>query len=121
MHVDASFVPLEAIAERPLPDVIATGELCAVLRALGEPQRMRIFTLLYAGERCVCDIEAAVRLPQNLVSHHLRTLREAGLLQSRKDGRWMYYCINKERVAAMQPLMSDLFDASRVNDAPANC
>lgn len=91
------------------------------MKALGEPHRLRIFTLLQAGERCVCDIEAGMRLPQNLVSHHLRILREAGLVEFRKDGRWSYYCINRETLAGFHLALNQWFDPARIADSPAQC
>lgn len=118
MNVDARIIPLESISTVHNLD---EGWLCAIFKALGEPQRLRIYKLLFDGERCVCDIEASVRLPQNLVSHHLRVLRDAGLIEFRKERRWSYYRISKAQQATLQPAMSDLFDPSRVSDAPAQC
>lgn len=121
MGVDSSIILFNAITTTSKTDQTLRDAFCAAMKALGEPQRLRIFTLLFAGERCVCDIEAAVRLPQNLVSYHLRSLREAGLVEARKDGRWMYYRINKMHLAKLQPAMADLFDVTLVSDAPAQC
>ena len=119
MSIDAipemnRFVPLDAI-EPPQP------ELLAVLHALADANRLRIFLLLRAGERCVCDIETSVHLPQNLVSHHLRVLREAGLIRSRRDGRWAYYAVDAVRLAALQPALGRLFDPTSVGADAAQC
>ena len=117
MNVDTSVVLFRDIGA----EEAAFDPLCLALKALAEPQRLRMFDLLFAGERCVCDIEQAMHLPQNLVSHHLRNLREAGLVEMRRDGRWAYYRINKQRLAMLRPVLGDLFDPGRVIDAPANC
>jgi ArsR family transcriptional regulator len=69
-------------------------------RALGDGTRMRILELLANGELCVCDLTAAIDIPQPLLSHHLRILREAGFITARKDGRWSYYALNPERLEA---------------------
>ena len=69
-------------------------------RALGDTTRMRILALLARGELCVCDLTAAIDIPQPLLSHHLRILREAGFITARKDGRWSYYALNPERLEA---------------------
>lgn len=69
-------------------------------RALGDPTRMRILELLAGGERCVCELTGVLDLPQPLLSHHLKTLREAGFLHVRKEGRWMYYRLDPERLEA---------------------
>ena len=76
--------------------------LARIFRALGDPARLQILDILSqrAGEVCVCDLEGTVGLPdevtgdrpkQPTVSHHLRVLRECGLIDSRKRGQWVYY------------------------------
>jgi ArsR family transcriptional regulator len=62
-------------------------------RALGDETRLSIFERLIPGEQCVADLMASTGLGQSLVSHHLRTLRDAGLVTDRRDGRWVYYTI----------------------------
>ena len=60
-------------------------------RALGDETRLRILQLLGDGELCVADLVERAALGQSLVSHHLGTLRRAGLVAKRTDGRWAYY------------------------------
>jgi ArsR family transcriptional regulator, arsenate/arsenite/antimonite-responsive transcriptional repressor len=62
-----------------------------LFRALSDPRRLRILDLLRAGEQCVCDLQAALDCGQSLLSFHLKTLRDAGLVAMRKDGRWSHY------------------------------
>lgn len=62
-----------------------------VFKALADPTRIRILGLLATGEICVCHIHESLRLPQSLVSRHLAYLRRAGLVETRKDGLWVYY------------------------------
>lgn len=62
-------------------------------RALGDETRLYLLELLTAGERTVADLMSATALGQSLVSHHLRTLRQAGLVLTRRDGRWVHYTI----------------------------
>lgn len=69
-------------------------------RALGDPTRLRLLDLLAGGERCVCELTDAMDLPQPLLSHHLKTLREAGFIHARKEGRWTYYRLDPERLEA---------------------
>ncbi|WP_392544039.1 ArsR/SmtB family transcription factor [Oryzobacter telluris] len=79
----------------------------AVFKALGDPVRLRIFSLIASapnGELCVCDV-LDVGVSQPTVSHHLRKLREAGLLTSRKDGTWVHYRVAPEALAAMAALL----------------
>jgi len=63
----------------------------AVLKAAADPNRARILKMLEGGEMCVCQIVAALGLSQSTVSKHLFLLRAAGLLEERKDGRWVYF------------------------------
>ena len=62
-----------------------------VFRALSDATRLRVLDLLRDGERCVCELEAALDTGQSLLSFHLKTLREAGLVTYRKEGRWAHY------------------------------
>ncbi|MCL4506826.1 MAG: metalloregulator ArsR/SmtB family transcription factor [Chloroflexi bacterium] len=101
----------------------AAGDVQAILpllKLMSEPNRLRIFALLAGGERCVCDIEADMRLPQNLVSHHLGLLRDAGFIRARRAGRWVYYSVNKEMLASVYPVICRLFNPECVNDGASN-
>jgi DNA-binding transcriptional ArsR family regulator len=78
---------------RGLPPTLAlAAELNGVL---SDGNRLRILCLLKAGELCVCEIWQHLTLPQNLVSHHLRAMRQVGLLKSRKDGLKVFYALDK--------------------------
>jgi ArsR family transcriptional regulator len=78
------------------------------LRAVTEPNRARIVALLGHGEHCVCDVGEMLGLSPALVSHHLRTLRAAGILRERKSGRWVYYSLDLERLATLRAAIADL-------------
>ena len=78
------------------------------LQAVAEPNRARIVALLSHGEHCVCDAGEMLGLSTALVSHHLRTLRASGLLRERKSGRWVYYSLDLERLAALRAAIADL-------------
>ena len=70
-----------------------------IFKALGDETRLRIMALLVDGdELCVCDIMAALSLPQSTVSRHLSYLRNSGLLIDRRQGVWMYYRLNRDGV-----------------------
>ena len=80
-------------------------------KALGDETRLRIMALILGGqELCVCDIMAALDLPQSTVSRHLSYLRNTGLVNDRRQGIWMYYTINKERTEYAS-ILSDLLSA----------
>ncbi|MPZ79694.1 MAG: metalloregulator ArsR/SmtB family transcription factor [Actinophytocola sp.] len=64
-----------------------------MFKALGDPVRLRLLSLITSagGEVCVCDLTAAFDLTQPTISHHLKVLREAGLVDSQRRGTWVYY------------------------------
>lgn len=68
-------------------------ELAEGLKALSDPNRLRMICLLLRGERCVCEVERELGVSQQLASHHLNVLREAGLLTARKEGTSSYYSV----------------------------
>jgi ArsR family transcriptional regulator, arsenate/arsenite/antimonite-responsive transcriptional repressor len=85
----------------PLPDARA-DELSALYKALGDPTRIQILHILATAREpvCVCDFTAAFELGQPTISHHLATLREAGIVTSFKRGIWAFYRLNPAMSAA---------------------
>jgi len=78
------------------------------LLILANPVRLQILDILarHQEQVCVCDIEAAVPVKQPTVSHHLRLLREAGLIDCERRGLWAYYFVRREAVAALRERIS---------------
>lgn len=72
------------------------------LKTLGGNTRLDIILLLATGEKCVCEIFEKLKLPQNLVSHHLGILRQNNLIINRKEGKWVHYSLNKESMEELQ-------------------
>jgi len=68
------------------------------LKIISEENRLKIFCLLKEGEKCVCEIWQCLKLAQNLTSHHLKTLKDFGLVSSRQEGLKVIYSINKKVV-----------------------
>jgi ArsR family transcriptional regulator len=85
------------------------------LELLAHPIRLTLLGILcrQAGEVCVCDLEAAVPVKQPTVSHHLRLLREAGLVQVERRGQWAHYRIDAEAVASLSLGVEDVLSALR--------
>jgi ArsR family transcriptional regulator, arsenate/arsenite/antimonite-responsive transcriptional repressor len=83
-----------------------------VLKALADPQRLRMLSLIAAQPQdeplCVCDIETGFDLTQGTISHHLRVLREAGLVTVSKQGLWHYYALAPEGLAPVNALLRGL-------------
>lgn len=77
-------------------DIRAAEQLARVFKALGDPTRVRLVSLIAAhadAEACVCDLTDPVGLSQPTVSHHLKQLVDAGLISREQRGRWSYYRI----------------------------
>lgn len=75
-----------------------TAKPLSTLRVLADEARLRILGLLARRELCVCEMVGALKLSQPLVSHHLSVLRRAGLLASRRKGKWVYYTLARPRM-----------------------
>jgi ArsR family transcriptional regulator, arsenate/arsenite/antimonite-responsive transcriptional repressor len=69
--------------------------------ALSDPTRLRIVELLTAGEWCVCDLQVELEAAQSRLSFHLKKLKEAGIVEDRRAGRWSYYSLNGEALEEM--------------------
>lgn len=65
--------------------------LAEIAAALAEPNRLRLLGMLVRGERCLGDLVSGIELVSSTVSNHMAVLRRAGLVQVRKDGRWMHF------------------------------
>jgi ArsR family transcriptional regulator len=78
------------------------------LRAVAEPLRWRILALLGREELCVCHLVEALDTPQSLVSHHLRALREAGLVESGRYRYWTYYRLRPEALEDLSRRLTEL-------------
>ena len=83
------------LTREPLTADLA-GDLARMFKALGDPARLRLLSLVAShenGEACVCDISDTFDLSQPTISHHLKVLREAGLLDCERRGTWVYYWV----------------------------
>jgi ArsR family transcriptional regulator, arsenate/arsenite/antimonite-responsive transcriptional repressor len=84
------------------------GELATLFKAIADPVRLRLLSLIAChegGEACVCDLTGAFELTGPTISHHLRVLREAGLIGSERRGTWVYYWINPAVLARLSALL----------------
>jgi ArsR family transcriptional regulator len=105
---DAETCAQPALVGEPIDEAAATG-LAQVFKALGDPVRLRLVSLIGArqgGEACVCDLTSAFDLTQPTISHHLKVLREAGLIDSERRGTWVYYRLVPESLDRMAGLLA---------------
>jgi ArsR family transcriptional regulator, arsenate/arsenite/antimonite-responsive transcriptional repressor len=82
------------------------------MKALSDEKRLRILEQLAGGERCVCDLTDALEAGQSLLSFHLKTLKDAGLVSDRRAGRWVHYSINAEALAELEDVVRGLRESA---------
>ena len=95
------------LAAAPLREDQAV-DLAHAFKALGDPVRLRLLSLIASfpgGEACVCELTEAFDLTGPTISHHLRVLRETGLVTSERRGTWIYYQVTPDRLAALSALL----------------
>lgn len=83
-------------------------DLAPGFKALADPVRLRLLSLIAArngGEVCVCELTDAFTVSGPTISHHLKVLREAGLIDCQRRGTWVYYWIVRARLAALSQLL----------------
>jgi len=101
-----------------ITDVEATLRL---FRALGDETRLRLLEQLHGGEQCVCDLTDELEASQSRLSFHLKTLKDAGLVTDRREGRWVYYAINPEALATLERVLAGLKPARLTVRAARTC
>ena len=79
-----------------------------IFHALSDETRLGVLQMLGNGERCVCDLQDALRVAQSRLSFHLKVLKEAGLVTDRKDGRWSYYTLVPEALTEAHDIVHTL-------------
>lgn len=95
------------VLRQPLSDEQAT-ELARVFKAIGEPVRLRLLSLIAShagGEVCVCDLNEAFDLSGPTISHHLKVLREAGVIAGERRGTWIYYRVRTEMLTVLSEVL----------------
>ena len=76
-------------------------------RALSDPLRIQIIELLRSQELCVCELCERLEVNQSKLSFHLKNLKEANLIRSRQEGRWMYYSLNLAQFVTLEQYLSE--------------
>jgi ArsR family transcriptional regulator len=116
---DVSACVFAPLVREPL-SVEAAAEMAVKLKALADPVRLRLFSSVAShagGEACVCDISGGFEVSQPTISHHLKVLRDAGLLTSQRRASWVYYAVVPEALRDLSSLLN--VDADTVIGASA--
>ena len=94
------------------------------LKALSDPTRLSILDVLMEGVQCNCEISERLGLSLSLVSHHLRTLRQADLVLAERDSddaRWIYYSASRDVLEQLGQVMNHLLDINRIQPRVPSC
>jgi len=94
------------------------------LRAVAEPNRLKILDLIMSGIQCNCNLGDSLDMKPNLISHHINILENAGFITLKRDpidARWVYYSINKMELEEFKKLMDEFFNSSRVKPKEQYC
>lgn len=101
-----------------------TTQIAAGFHALSDPLRLQVVELLRERELCVCELCEQLEVSQSKLSFHLKTLKEATLVRSRQEGRWIYYSLNLPQFAALEQYLAEyrrfspMLPVRRCQDAP---
>lgn len=109
------------LVSEPL-DAMEAEELALLFKAIADPVRLRLLSLIAChegGEACVCDLTTAFDLTPPTISHHLKVLKQAGLIDSQRRGTWVYYWINPPILARLSALLGPRPSALAGTSGPA--
>ncbi len=115
---------LNYLPPNPASPPVDLDHMARLLRVLAEPNRLLIFHFLMEGVQCNCELGESLQMAPNLISHHLRVLREAGLINVERDtldARWMYYSINRQALEELNQVFGVFFDPKRIKPRRLTC
>ena len=107
--VDGTGACCAPLTRRPLPAARAAA-LARLFRALGDPARLQLLALIGShegGEACVCELSGVFDLSGPTISHHLKVLREAGLVAGERRGTWVYYRVEPDALRRLSAVLGD--------------
>ncbi|MBV7271382.1 winged helix-turn-helix transcriptional regulator [Clostridium sp. PL3] len=96
-----------------------------IFKALSDPSRLKILDMLSCGEKCACELLEYFDFTQPTLSHHMKVLMECGLVKSRKEGLWSYYCLDNSNsnrlVLFLMNILTDTDDCICKKKNKSNC
>ena len=97
------------------------GEFALLFKALSDETRLKIIAQLSGEEKCACSILESLSITQPTLSYHMKMLTESGLVNGRKDGNWMRYTINTQRLQEMQNCLEEIKQAEGSAASSGTC
>jgi len=104
-----------------MPATQSVPRLAQVFHALSDETRLCLVAMLGSRERCVCDLTAALETGQSRLSFHLKTLKEAGLVRDRREGRWVYYSLVPGALDGIEDAVAHLTPGAAIQASRARC
>lgn len=105
----------------PSAAALDTAQAARWFHALSDETRLEIVERLIGGERCVCELTDDLDAAQSRLSFHLKTLKDAGLVSDRRDGRWVYYTLNSGTLDEIGALLGSLKQGMRAARQRGSC
>ena len=96
-------------------------ETAKVFKAFCDPNRLMIIDMLKHGEKCACNLLDKMNISQSTLSHHMKILCESGVVNCRRDGKWMYYSLNKKGFEIIENLLTEIMKSAVFVDAVEKC
>jgi ArsR family transcriptional regulator len=97
------------------------NEMAKVFKALCDPNRLMIIEMLQDGEKCACQLLDDLHIGQSTLSHHMKSLCESGVVNCRREGKWMYYSLRKTGCEAAYNLLAGIMNASEQSNVDKRC
>ena len=96
-------------------------EAARVFKALGDPNRLAIIEMLRGGERCACMLLEELHITQPTLSHHMKTLCESGVVNCRREGKWMHYSLSQKGCGNLNGLLHQMLEGAVLLDMEKTC
>jgi len=114
--------PMAKTARQPAgANRVDPKQIAQLCHALSDETRLAILDRLRNGEQCVCNLMDLLGAGQSLLSFHLKTLKDSGLVRDRRDGRWIHYSLNPETFDAIEAFIASLRSGKGAAEGSACC
>ncbi len=100
---------------------LSTKKAVALFHALSDETRLALLDRLKHGEQCVCELTDAMKAAQSRLSFHLKVLKDAGLVEDRREGRWMYYSLSAQALDELEDLVDSLKKVAKSGGSARRC
>lgn len=97
------------------------NKTASVFKALCDPNRLTIVEMLLGGEMCACQLLDELNISQSTLSHHMKSLCEAGVVTGRRDGKWMFYAVNHSGCEPAHALLTRMMDTPVQSNSDERC